>query len=165
MFLGRTLLYVLCVAWLLGHKYYIPCTYTPLKKGVRHSPTFPYGTVTVALELLLPWSLFVFINQGSSFLFFFSLHFLLSFFPSFCQLLYNLQSKLTTRHEFELIWIPLPPLPFSGVRFWSDDSHVTLGCYVKKGVPKINTKLSVSNTVFLGKGNHQNQNFRICSVK
>ena len=41
MFLGRTL-HVLCVAWLLGHKYYIFCTYRPLKKGVRHSPTFPY---------------------------------------------------------------------------------------------------------------------------
>ena len=41
MFLGRTL-HVLCVAWLLGHKILYFCTYRPLKKGVRHSPTFPY---------------------------------------------------------------------------------------------------------------------------
>ena len=27
---------------ILEHEYYILCTYRPLKKGVRHSPTFPY---------------------------------------------------------------------------------------------------------------------------
>ena len=28
---------------LLGHKYYFLCICRPWKKGVRHSPTFPYG--------------------------------------------------------------------------------------------------------------------------
>ena len=41
-FLGRTLHVLWLLCWLLWHKHYFLCICRPLKKDVRHSPTFPY---------------------------------------------------------------------------------------------------------------------------